>query len=136
MHDVEKEFGYTNFNHVAKDFTPKEFLDKGIINKNIIGVEVIANNDKDVLAIQSETVRNLVRTDYPSTPVYGHGELNPIERHREPDEGKTITDQIREERTKLANAVVRNGKTTAENGILDGKYRNKLWPGRTYSSCD
>ncbi|WP_051334895.1 N-acetylmuramoyl-L-alanine amidase [Bradyrhizobium sp. Ai1a-2] len=65
-------------------------------NRNVVGVEVAAKNDKDVTEKQLETVRRLVEEQYPNTPVYGHGEVNPG--HREADEGMKIVNRIRADR--------------------------------------
>jgi hypothetical protein len=37
-----------------------------------------------------------IRENYPETPVYGHGEVNPG--HKQADEGMAITNAIRQER--------------------------------------
>jgi hypothetical protein len=59
-------------------------------------MEVIAENDRDVTKAQREAAVRFIRENYPNTPVFGHGEVNPG--HREPDEGMTIINAIRAER--------------------------------------
>ncbi len=65
----------------------------GLNNRNIVGIEVIANDDKDVTPAQVESVKNFAATRYGNTPVFGHGEVNPG--HKEADEGMTIVNSIR-----------------------------------------
>jgi hypothetical protein len=65
-------------------------------------VEVIANGDSDVTPAQVASARSFIAKNYPNTPVYGHGEVNPG--HKEADEGKTITDAIRRDRSATADA--------------------------------
>jgi hypothetical protein len=47
-------------------------------------------------AAQRESAQRFIREHYPNTPVFGHGEVNPG--HREPSEGMTIANAIRNER--------------------------------------
>ena len=57
-------------------------------------MEVIARDNKDVTPQQIENRHeNSIEKNYPSTPVYGHGEVNPG--HKEPDEGMAIVNTIR-----------------------------------------
>jgi hypothetical protein len=69
---------------------------QGLNNKNIVGMEVIAKNDRDVTKAQIKAASEFIRKNYPQTPVYGHGEVNPG--HKEADEGMSITNAIRNER--------------------------------------
>jgi hypothetical protein len=96
IHDVEKEFGYKGTGHIHPDYTPQEFKNKGIVNKNVIGFEVTGTGDKDITPEQVKAVKDFVKKNYPNTPVYGHGEVNPG--HREKDEGMTIVNAIRADR--------------------------------------
>ncbi len=98
VHDVEKEFGYTNFNHVSPAHTPQSLKDQGYVNRNMVGIEIIANNDSDVNQSEITGVTNFVRKGYNSVPVLTHGYLNPIEHHRQPTEGKTVAEAIRADR--------------------------------------
>jgi hypothetical protein len=41
--------------------------------------------------------QRFIRENYPSTPVFGHGEVNPG--HKEADEGMAIVNAIRQERS-------------------------------------
>jgi hypothetical protein len=94
-HDVQKEFNYDQMQHVStKNLTP-EFAKKGVMNPNIIGVEIEANDDKDVTPAQVETAKRLARA-YPNADVLTHGEVNPG--HKEKDEGKTAAAAINAER--------------------------------------
>jgi hypothetical protein len=63
---------------------------------NIVGMEVIARDNADVNQKQVEAARRFIRENYPNTPVFGHGEVNPG--HKEADEGLKITNAIRAER--------------------------------------
>jgi hypothetical protein len=96
IHDVEKEFGYRGHGHVLPSATPQKYLRQGIVNPNIVGMEVMARDDKDVTTIQVEAAKRFIHENYPNTPVYGHGGLNPG--HREASEGMTIVQAIRSER--------------------------------------
>lgn len=70
---------------------------EGLSNKNVVGMEVIARDNKDVTQKQIDAAQKFIRENYPNTPVYGHGEVNPG--HKEADEGMAITNAIREERS-------------------------------------
>jgi hypothetical protein len=67
----------------------------GLHNSNIVGMEVMAADDKHVKNVQVAAAMKFIHDHYPSTPVYGHGE---VQRDKEPDEGKTIVDAIRNQR--------------------------------------
>jgi hypothetical protein len=69
----------------------------GLNNKNIVGMEVIARNDADVTPAQVEAAKRFIEKNYPNTPVFGHGEVNPG--HKEADEGMTIVSAIRKDRS-------------------------------------
>ena len=51
-------------------------------------MEVIAKNDKDVTPAQIKAAEEFMRKNYPNTPVFGHGQVNPG--HKEADEGMSI----------------------------------------------
>jgi hypothetical protein len=72
----------------------------GLNNKNIVGMEVIARNNKDVTKAQIESSARFAREVYPTTPFYGHGEVNPG--HKEADEGMAEVNAIRAERERAA----------------------------------
>ncbi|MBO0716540.1 MAG: N-acetylmuramoyl-L-alanine amidase, partial [Rhizobiales bacterium] len=109
-----------------------------LTNRNIVGMEVIAHSDKDVTPQQVEAAKKFIRENYPGTPVFGHGEVNPG--HKEADEGLTITRAIRAEREHpaLATHPARNilhthtsaidrqsaGQMAAMNGRLDIHFNN------------
>lgn len=59
----------------------------GLNNSNIVGMEIIANDDKDVTPAQTKAFAQFIAVRYPNTPLYGHGEVNPG--HKEADEGIT-----------------------------------------------
>jgi hypothetical protein len=63
-------------------------------------MEVIAANDKDVTPAQVEAAKKFISKNYPRTPVFGHGEVNPG--HKEATEGMTITSAIRAQRAAQA----------------------------------
>lgn len=57
----------------------------GLNNQNVVGMEIIANDDKDVTDAQKATFAKFIAARYPATPLFGHGEVNPG--HKEADEG-------------------------------------------------
>jgi N-acetylmuramoyl-L-alanine amidase len=69
-------------------------------NRNIVGMEVSAKNDADVTPAQVAAAKAFIARNYPNTPIFGHGEVNPG--HKEADEGKTITDAINADRAARA----------------------------------
>ncbi|WP_439398716.1 peptidoglycan recognition protein family protein [Bradyrhizobium sp. PMVTL-01] len=73
---------------------------EGLSNSNTVGMEVIARDDKDVTPQQVEAARAFIAKNYPNTPVYGHGEVNPG--HKEADEGMSIVNAIRSDRARAA----------------------------------
>ena len=68
-------------------------------NHNTIGVEVIANDDNDVLPIQVEVTKRLIKSMSerygfdPTVGVHGHGEVAPG--HKQATEGKTVVESVR-----------------------------------------
>lgn len=67
-------------------------------NANTMGVEVIANDDKDVLPVQVEAAKKLIsalgaKHGFGPDKVFGHGEVNPG--HKQDTEGMTIVNAIR-----------------------------------------
>jgi N-acetyl-anhydromuramyl-L-alanine amidase AmpD len=74
--------------HIQKGWGPQG---EGKSNANMEGVEIIANDDADVLAIQKAAAERLValraaQFGYnPKTSVFGHGEVNPG--HKQATEG-------------------------------------------------
>ena len=75
----------------------------GLTNKNAVGMEVVAKNDRDVTPAQVAAAQRFVATNYPTTPVYGHGEVNPG--HKEASEGMTVVNAIRTARAAPAGAA-------------------------------
>jgi hypothetical protein len=71
---------------------------EGLNNRNTVGMEVIARDDKDVTPAQVAAAKAFIAKNYPTTPVYGHGEVNPG--HKEADEGMTIVNAIRGDRAR------------------------------------
>lgn len=69
---------------------------KGLTNQNIVGMEVVAKDNNDVTPAQVKAAQEFIRENYPNTPVFGHGEVNPG--HKEADEGLKISNAIRAER--------------------------------------
>jgi hypothetical protein len=65
----------------------------GLSNHNTVGMEVIANDNGDVTPAQVAAATAFIKDKYPSTPVFGHGEVNPG--HKEADEGMKIVNNIR-----------------------------------------
>jgi hypothetical protein len=68
----------------------------GLSNKNALGMELVARNNQDVTPAQVAAARNFIATNYPNTPVYGHGEVNPG--HKQADEGMAVVNAIRTDR--------------------------------------
>lgn len=64
----------------------------GLSNRNTVGMEVIAKDNSDVTPAQISAAQNFIKTYYPDTPVYGHGQVNPG--HKQADEGMAITNAI------------------------------------------
>ena len=76
---------------------------KGLSNANTEGVEIIANDDKDILPIQIEAAKKLSeQLGYKPNQIFGHGEVNP---HKQETEGKTVVDYIRN--VNIANPIFR-----------------------------
>jgi N-acetyl-anhydromuramyl-L-alanine amidase AmpD len=65
----------------------------GLSNANVVGMEVIAKNDRDVTERQIEAAKKFIARNYPKTPVFGHGEVNPG--HKEATGGMSIVNAIR-----------------------------------------
>ena len=57
----------------------------GLNNSNVVGMEISANNDADVTEDQKQLFAQFMAARYPTTTIYGHGEVNPG--HKEADEG-------------------------------------------------
>jgi hypothetical protein len=57
----------------------------GLNNSNIVGMEISANDDADVTDAQKQAFAKFIAKNYPTTPLFGHGEVNPG--HKEADEG-------------------------------------------------
>lgn len=79
----------------------------GLSNRNTVGMEVIARDDKDVTPAQVEAARRFIEKNYPKTPVFGHGEVNPG--HKEADEGMKIVSAIRAKRAIEASEINKSG---------------------------
>jgi hypothetical protein len=81
IHDTAKEFGYNGTNEILDDPTHK------LSNRNTVGMEIVANDDKDVTPAQAQAAAAFIQARYPNTPVFGHGQVNPG--RKEPTEGAT-----------------------------------------------
>lgn len=79
--------------HMMKGWGP---IGEGLSNRNTVGMEIIARNDRDVTEAQVKAAREFVAKNYPNTPVYGHGQVNPG--HKEADEGMKVVNSINAER--------------------------------------
>lgn len=75
----------------------------GLSNANVVGMEVIGRDDKDITPQQVAAAKAFIARNYPNTPVYGHGEVNPG--HKEATEGMAIVGAIRAERQKAGSVV-------------------------------
>jgi hypothetical protein len=78
-------------------------------NQNIVGIEVMAANDAAVKDENARKLANWIQTNYPQTPVYGHGE---IQSDKEPDEGQKVTRMVR---------AMRAGTMQSDAGAQDAK---------------
>jgi hypothetical protein len=83
IHDTAKEFGYNGTNEILNGTG----LGKGLSNSNVVGMEIVANDDKDVTPAQAQVAAAFIQARYPNAPVFGHGQVNPG--HKEPTEGAT-----------------------------------------------
>ena len=90
VHDTQKEFGYSGTNEILND------QKHGLTNGNVVGMEIIAKNDKDVTPAQAKFAAAFVKQNYPTTPVYGHGQVNPG--HKEATEGMTAVNAVNADR--------------------------------------
>ena len=80
----------------------------GLNNSNTVGMEIIANNDGDVTEGQKQAFARFMASRYPTTPILGHGEVNPG--HKEVDEGISA---------KNAALAFRGGEVTVKNDIKE-----------------
>jgi hypothetical protein len=69
---------------------------EGLSSGNTVGMEIIARHDADVLPIQRQRFVEFIRKNYPTTPVFGHGEVNPG--HKEATEGLAVSEAVRADR--------------------------------------
>ncbi|MBY0560013.1 phage tail tape measure protein [Hyphomicrobium sp.] len=110
---------------------------KGVSNDNSIGIEVMAANDKAVTEAQKVATAQLyekLQKEYPSLKnVYGHGQVNPG--HKEPDEGKTITDFIKQKQglkdqgvTQAPTAASQAQPVQLDKGSLDALTKGAIPP--------
>ena len=99
VHDTAKEYGYKGTGQIL----PSTATKLGLSNRNTLGMEIIAKNDADVTKKQALAAAKFMRENYPNTPVYGHGQLNPG--HREASEGMTAVHAIEADRRTQAAAV-------------------------------
>ena len=77
--------------HIRGGYGP---IGTGLSNANTEGVEIIAKNDKDVLPIQVEAAKKLIKMlGYSPDQIYGHEEVNPGRRMK--TEGMTIVNAVR-----------------------------------------
>ena len=75
---------------------PGRGVGTGLSNANTVGMEVIARDNGDVTPAQVAAAQRFIQQNYPNTPIYGHGEVNPG--HKEADEGMAIVGAIRQAR--------------------------------------
>jgi hypothetical protein len=68
----------------------------GLTNSNALGMEVVAKDNNDVTPAQITSAQKFMADNYPTTPVYGHGEVNPG--HKQATEGMAIVSAIRNDR--------------------------------------
>lgn len=92
IHDTAAEYGYGGHGHMITG----SGAGAGLHNGNTVGMEVVARDNNDVTPAQIAAGHAFIQKNYPNTPVYGHGEVNPG--HREADEGMGIVNSVRGER--------------------------------------
>lgn len=68
----------------------------GLTNTNALGMEVVAKDNNDVTPAQIASAQKFIADNYPNTPIYGHGEVNPG--HKQATEGMAIVSAIRNDR--------------------------------------
>jgi hypothetical protein len=101
IHDVRAEYGYGGTGNIITG----SGVGRGLNNSNIVGMEVVARDDRDVTPAQVAAAQDFIARNYPGTPVFGHGEVNPG--HREASEGMMIVNAIRRQRAAAAAAAQR-----------------------------
>jgi hypothetical protein len=72
-------------------------LGAGLVSRNTIGIEFVAKNNADVLPIQVEAAKAFIAQYYPTTPVLGHGQVNPT--GRQASEGMAVVNAINAQRS-------------------------------------
>jgi hypothetical protein len=93
VHDVLKEFGYSGTIGISDKAVPGGM---SVRNRNSVQMEIIAKDDKDVTDLQAKRFAEFMKADYPETPVFGHGQVNPG--HREATEGQKARLAVEAER--------------------------------------
>ena len=96
----------------------------GLNNQNVVGMEIIANDDKDVTPAQVDAAKKFITSRYGNTPVFGHGEVNPG--HKEADEGMSIVNAVRSYRaggtqpatTSASGTAITPGQPSSDPGKL------------------
>jgi hypothetical protein len=83
------QIGGPGSSHMKTGWGP---LGSGLSNRNTVGMEVIAKNDRDVTPAQVAAAKLFMERNYPNTPVFGHGQVNPG--HKEADEGMSIVNAV------------------------------------------
>lgn len=102
VHDVAKEFGYNGTNEILNGTG----VGKGLSNSNVVGMEIVANDDKDVTPAQAQTAAQFIQARYPNLPVYGHGQVNAG--HKEATEGMTAVNAVNALRIRRRRGVQRS----------------------------
>jgi len=108
--DTKKELGWDRTSHMLPGWGREG---RGLSNQNTVGVEIIANNDKDVTDAQRAAAARL-STLYPNARNLGHGQVNPG--HRQSDEGFAALRSIQAQRARrgLATTPVPPSSTAPE----------------------
>jgi hypothetical protein len=114
IHDTAKEFGYTGTNEILNGTG----VGKGLSNSNTVGMEIIANNDKDVLPIQAQNAAAFIQARYPNLPVYGHGQVNAG--HKEATEGMTAVNAVNTLRNNVGMTTVPGTAINSSNAPVAG----------------
>jgi hypothetical protein len=103
---------------------------RGLSNANVVGMEIIASDDPHVRQVQAESYAKFMAARYPTTRIFGHGEVNVG--HKEKDEGitaKLAALKLRELNAQAAARAATNPVATNSN-IPELKQDNEKNKGR------
>lgn len=79
IHDTLNEYGYGGTGHIHPSFSGDNSGIPGaggLKNANVVGMEIVANNDRDMTPAQIASLKQFAERNYPDTPFYGHSEVS------------------------------------------------------------